>query len=108
SSPFPRIIECRPALSVEYDIRGTWTIEFKWNSMSQARIIWQEFTGNKDYGTWTNEDFGSGAWKVTDDTVEWTYYESGDAVYTGQISDDQTMSGTMSASSDTGTWSAVR
>ena len=106
-----------------YDIRGTWTVSFEWNVSSPAKVMANSkvsseklysntctitFSGDETTGTFIDCFDDTGTWSVDGDEVSWhyTYYPT---TYSGTISDDSHMSGTIIYNSvNSGTWSATR
>ncbi len=89
-----------------YDITGTWTLNYKWQSMSSFSSATLTFTGTKKSGTMTSGTT-SAVYTVDGKKVQWAY-TTGPAVYVGTFSDKNTMSGTMSTSTLNGEWNATR
>ncbi len=90
-----------------YDITGSWTIDFTWQS-GYSDYTEVTFTGSKKSGTFYSSLSGSsGTYAVDGKDVSWTY-ESG-TKYTGKFTGKKSMSGTMlSYEGSTGTWTATK
>ena len=93
----------------KYDIRGTWTVTYAWSGSASSpyTII---FTGSMTSGTFLMSEYSStypGTYTVNKKNASWTFTNY-PTTYTGTFSDKNTMSGTMVAGSDNGTWSATK
>ena len=107
----------------KFDITGTWTLTYNWiaasnvsNTSSTVSAMQGSaaagsdiiiFTGDKKSGTFSiPADNYTGTYTVDGDSVRWVF-TSGTS-YIGTSTDDNTMSGTMTSSYLSGTWSAIR
>jgi len=106
----------------KFDITGAWTINYNWfaaaNSTSNSDLSSMKgsgaagtgtiiFTGDKKSGTFSVPAEGyTGTYTVDGKSVRWVYASG--TTYVGTSTDDNTMSGTMTSSYLSGTWSATR
>lgn len=95
-----------PAPAVQYDIRGTWSLDCTWK---EGSVTWNlkgstTFSGSLSSGTWTwGQD--SGNYEVNGANVHWS---GSNQDFTGKFSSQNNMSGNFTRGGNSGTWTASR
>lgn len=96
----------------QYDITGTWQVTTTWTSLdvtlaNPPGTYAITFEGSVTNGIFSTSNNETGIYLVIGTVVQWIF--SYGAVYTGNFTDDSTMTGEMVGNyGATGTWNAVK
>lgn len=97
--------------SIEWTSAEVWTLDYQWDSSSQASAKWTLYgNGTDNSSTFVDNHGGTGYWSVNGSLFQLTYnnsaYFSTGTVYTGTVYSSSYMAGSMLWGTNTGNWSA--
>ena len=96
---------CDMVWKLVWRVAGDWALTLQWDGSPENHATWYL---DKDHG-FTDSNGNGGTWTESGNNFVLTYSVTPVAIFTGTVSGDMdSMSGTMSAGGQGGTWSAVR